>query len=201
MFKPALRLLIGAAVLVAGVAVPAGASWANPGIRYIGPSSHYANPPDGVRCVQEVVGLAQDGQFGDQTYAAVRNWQAAKTMMADGIVGPDTGDQMIMALPESRRFFCARFMPTTFFLMDDSGNTPEGGVVTSSTRPDDAGEAVELGQPVGKCLIKNLVSQFGGAGRVFKVVWKRRLPSREEWLAAPNPVVLGGKVLWCSLMG
>ena len=196
-----LRLLIGGAVLVAGVTIPAQASWANPGIRYIGPSARYANPPDGVRCVQEVLGLSQDGQFGDETYAAVRAWQVGKTSMADGIVGPDTGDQMIMALPEERRFLCAQFMPTTFILMDDSGNTAEGGTVSSATRTGDPGEAVELGQPVGKCLVKGVVSQFAGAGRLAKVVWKRRLPSRAEWTASPNAWKFGGGVLWCTLMG
>jgi hypothetical protein len=199
--KSVLRLLTAGAVMTAGVLVPAQASWANPGIRYIGPSAHYLNPPDGVRCVQDVLGLNADGQFGDQTYAAVRNWQAGKRIMADGVVGPATGDQMIMALPESRRFRCAQFMPTTFILMDDSGNTAEGGTVSNATSGGNAGAAVAMGQPVGKCVVKGVVSQFTGVGRLAKVVWKRRLPTPTEWKASPNPWLFTGGVLWCTLIG
>jgi hypothetical protein len=121
--------------------------------------------------------------------------------MADGIVGPNTGDQMIMALPETRRFFCAQFMPTTFILMDDSGSTAEGGTVSSATSEGDAGAAVAMGQPVGKCVVKGVKSQFTGPGRLAKVIWKRRLPTPAEWKAAPNPWTFSGGVLWCSLIG
>lgn len=189
-------------VVAGGVLATAGAASANPGIRFIGPSAHYANPPEGVRCVQAVIGQAEDGQFGDATYAAVRTWQVGRRLLADGIVGQATGDQMIMALPEDRRFACARYMPTTFMLMENDGKTAEGPTVTNAPRGTDPGGAVEMGQPVGKCVVKAVAGAFSGSiGGLVKVVWKRRLPTQQEWKASPNPVAIGGKIIWCTLIG
>ena len=189
-----------AALITCLVVAPAGAAQANPGIRYIGPSNHYVNPPEGVRCVQRVVGLPDDGQFGDATYAAVMRFQDDHNVMADGIVGPETGDLIVLATPDAERFACARFMPTTFILMDDAGDTAEGGTVYNETPRGDVGEAVELGQPIGKCVVDGVKSHLTGPGRLAKVIWKRRLPTAAEWRKAPNPVLFTGGLLYCVLL-
>lgn len=43
---------------------------------------------NGVKRIQEALGLAQDGVFGSGTEAAVKAWQAKNNLVADGIVGP-----------------------------------------------------------------------------------------------------------------
>lgn len=52
-----------------------------------------ADPPmrgDDVRRVQDVVGVKVDGIYGPRTTAAVKAWQRAHELVADGIVGPLT---------------------------------------------------------------------------------------------------------------
>lgn len=48
-----------------------------------------------VKLVQEKLGLSADGIFGNGTDKAVREWQAANGLVADGIVGPKTYSKMI----------------------------------------------------------------------------------------------------------
>lgn len=48
-----------------------------------------------VKLVQEKLGLAADGIFGSGTDAAVKKWQAANGLDADGIVGPKTYAKMM----------------------------------------------------------------------------------------------------------
>ena len=43
---------------------------------------------DAVKRVQRKLGLAADGVFGSGTEAAIKKWQAANDLVADGIVGP-----------------------------------------------------------------------------------------------------------------
>ena len=40
--------------------------------------------------IQRLVGVTADGRYGDKTVAAVKRWQAAHKLPADGIVGPRT---------------------------------------------------------------------------------------------------------------
>ncbi len=181
-------------------------SLANPNIPYIGPSARYSNPPEGVRCVQRAVGVTQDGQFGNQTYAAVKRFQAKYRLMQDGIVGPLTGDQIIMTLPERDRFNCAKYVPTSFLLMDDNGRTPEGGVVrTCATAADkcDKGVAVAKGGSIGKCVVHAVVGRVLGVGQIVTVVRQGRLPTLSEALKGPTPVtglLAAGGVFFCVLV-
>jgi len=43
-----------------------------------------------VKGIQEVVGVKADGDFGPGTEAAVKKWQAANNLVADGLVGDNT---------------------------------------------------------------------------------------------------------------
>jgi peptidoglycan hydrolase-like protein with peptidoglycan-binding domain len=49
--------------------------------------------PD-VAKIQAVVGVAVDGVFGFDTASAVKKWQRANGLVADGIVGPATQEKM-----------------------------------------------------------------------------------------------------------
>lgn len=45
---------------------------------------------DDVKTLQKILGVTVDGCFGSQTEAAVKKWQSAHGLVADGIVGPKT---------------------------------------------------------------------------------------------------------------
>lgn len=45
---------------------------------------------DGVKLLQEKLGLKVDGDFGPATERALRNWQRSKGLIADGVAGPNT---------------------------------------------------------------------------------------------------------------
>lgn len=50
---------------------------------------------EGVKLVQEALGLGADGIFGGGTEKAVKAWQAENGLSADGIVGPATFEKLI----------------------------------------------------------------------------------------------------------
>jgi peptidoglycan hydrolase-like protein with peptidoglycan-binding domain len=56
-----------------------------------------ATPNGKLGIVQRIVGVNADGRFGRSTRAAIRAWQAAHGLRADGIVGPLTWAAMIAA--------------------------------------------------------------------------------------------------------
>jgi peptidoglycan hydrolase-like protein with peptidoglycan-binding domain len=45
--------------------------------------------------VQKALGIAADGDFGPGTERAVKAWQQANGLTADGIVGPKTLEKLI----------------------------------------------------------------------------------------------------------
>jgi peptidoglycan hydrolase-like protein with peptidoglycan-binding domain len=49
---------------------------------------------DGLKRVQMELGIPADGRYGPQTAAAVRSWQAARGLQADGLVGRLTWGRM-----------------------------------------------------------------------------------------------------------
>lgn len=49
---------------------------------------------DAVKLVQAIVGAKPDGNFGAKTHELVRNWQKAKGLTYDGVVGPTTWKAM-----------------------------------------------------------------------------------------------------------
>lgn len=193
--------LIAIALLGTGLIFLSGTASADPDVRYIGPGPSYANPPEGVRCVQQAVGADMDGQFGQLTYGAVKQFQANNGLSVDGIVGPQTGDAVIATLPEDRRYDCAQDVPTSVAIMDDNGDIAGGGTAYNATPNGDPGGVVDTGKPIGTCLVKGIKSQFIGAGRIAKVIWKRRLPTTAELSKAPNPLTFGAGLIFCHVVG
>lgn len=50
---------------------------------------------DGVKMIQEALGIGADGIFGKGTEAAVKKWQSENGLTADGIVGPKTLEKLL----------------------------------------------------------------------------------------------------------
>jgi peptidoglycan hydrolase-like protein with peptidoglycan-binding domain len=96
--------LAGTVLLLTGTTAPANA---DPMVAIIGPgpSGNY----DGVVCIQQMLGVYPDGQFGQQVYDAVKSFQARHQLPADGAVGPATGSALIEVF---QRDDCYYSLPT-----------------------------------------------------------------------------------------
>jgi peptidoglycan hydrolase-like protein with peptidoglycan-binding domain len=74
-------------------------------LRSNGPAARSANAKrahgDGIRAVQQALGLPVDGVFGKKTAAAVREFQEKHGLKADGVVGPATWQAL--GVPNAQR--------------------------------------------------------------------------------------------------
>ena len=50
---------------------------------------------DGVKIMQEALGITADGDFGPGTERALKQWQASNGLVADGIAGPATFEKLL----------------------------------------------------------------------------------------------------------
>jgi peptidoglycan hydrolase-like protein with peptidoglycan-binding domain len=75
---------------------------------------------DGVLCVQMALnradgaGLAEDRNFGPRTDVAVRVFQQKRGLTPDGIVGPNTGNEIYKWDDWINHPWCYNYIPTTF---------------------------------------------------------------------------------------
>ncbi len=80
-----------------GSSVPLPAPAASSGgmeFKYPGKPVKLGSKGTDVMLVQAVVGVKADGDFGPKTEAAVKAWQTAHKLKADGVIGPVTWDKM-----------------------------------------------------------------------------------------------------------
>ncbi|MER5744699.1 peptidoglycan-binding domain-containing protein [Streptomyces sp. NPDC002225] len=79
-----------------------------------------ANTYNGVKCVQQLVNdlsfstgyhtVAVDGSFGPDTNGAIRAFQSWEHLPVDGIVGPNTGDALLIATKDG--YGCNTYIPS-----------------------------------------------------------------------------------------
>lgn len=110
-----IRLFTVTAVAAGTVLATGSGALANPGVAFIGPGPGYHNDPAAVRCVQDALRLTPDGQYGQQTYDAVRGLQAQWGLSVDGVVGPQVGDRIMMSVPAAEEQLCFYLVPTTYY--------------------------------------------------------------------------------------
>ncbi|MEU6864832.1 peptidoglycan-binding domain-containing protein [Streptomyces sp. NPDC046876] len=100
----AVRAGVLAATAALAAAGLAGTAQASTGASYVGRG--YAEQGDGVWCVQHLANdlarqrgratVKEDGYWGPKTEAQVRWFQGQFSLNADGIVGPKTGDHLLL---------------------------------------------------------------------------------------------------------
>ena len=49
---------------------------------------------EGVKLMQEALGIGADGDFGPGTERALKEWQSANGLVADGVAGPATFEKL-----------------------------------------------------------------------------------------------------------
>lgn len=111
-FTKLLTLTIATTAAGIGLALaPGSAALASTTAPWVGPG--YSEDPDAVACVQVMVGADLDGDYGQETYDKVKQWQSDHGLEPDGIVGPETGDTILAAMPSDWRVTCYPDLPTT----------------------------------------------------------------------------------------
>ena len=141
----------------------------------------------GTQCVQQALNITEDGLFGPQTYGAIKAFQEAHGLSVDGIVGPQTGDQLLGLTRDP--YFCAKWVPTSFMLMDNNGNLAEGGQVINPAKVLDPGAITAQGGSLKDCLVKGAKGSFTFGG-IVKVLWKHKLDLDPYIMAADTVACL-----------
>jgi peptidoglycan hydrolase-like protein with peptidoglycan-binding domain len=116
--------VVTATVALAAAGVSSSAS-ANPYARWIGPGQ--ANTYNGVWCVQHLLNVLrdpnwhhidEDGIFGPDTEGAIQGYQDAQNgpglpyLQPDGIVGPQTGTDLLISTYGGAGTDCETYVPT-----------------------------------------------------------------------------------------
>lgn len=122
--RVAIRAAVGGTVAVLATVGLIGTAQAAPGVPNIAEGSSNSH---GVWCVQYALNnfydkvenshqrpLSQDGVFGPQTADMVRWFQAKVELGVDGIVGPDTGEELLPwdADKNGTAGYCWKYVPT-----------------------------------------------------------------------------------------
>jgi peptidoglycan hydrolase-like protein with peptidoglycan-binding domain len=173
-----------------------GTANADPGIAWIGPHVH---APEAVRCVQSAVGAQVDGQYGNETMHKIRVVQQSAGLLADGVVGPYTGDYLLPNTYDPA--YCAKWIPTHYVFQVDDSTTPAPPPAAAGVNGPKPDGVIDAGKPMTQCIYNGVKGQLLGATKIAKVIWKRKLPSPGEWLRAPNPIIFGGRLTVCYIFG
>ena len=88
LFRTKLIAVLTAALLLIATAAPA------PAADYPGEPLRLGSRGEAVRVWQEALGISADGYFGPQTREATIQWQSERGLLADGIVGPSSWKAM-----------------------------------------------------------------------------------------------------------
>jgi peptidoglycan hydrolase-like protein with peptidoglycan-binding domain len=113
------RGAVAAGTAALAVSAFAGVAHADPGVAYIKPGQR----SQAVSCVQQGLvdagyHLDVDGIYGNGTYKALTDFQKARHLQADGVVGPKTGDALYYGYLKpsgnlAQEEACGYLVPTT----------------------------------------------------------------------------------------
>lgn len=97
------------------------------------PTQSIGNRGTDVKALQYLLNIAADGDFGAETDRAVKSFQAAHQLLADGIVGPATWNQLVTTLRVGSRGNAVKALQT---LLNEKNNSGLGvdGVFGSGTQ-------------------------------------------------------------------
>ncbi|WP_433802898.1 peptidoglycan-binding domain-containing protein [Actinomycetospora sp. CA-084318] len=157
---------VAAGAVIVGLAVGvAPAASAEEGADFVGPNSTslelngypglVGNSGFPVECVQRALLREPDGDYGQDTFDAIRRFQALHGLEVDGVVGPATGDRLIPSLPAAFKKSCYGVIPTTTSL-------PE-----AEERPVVPGRTVSE-EDFGSCMEENNTG-LPGVGKIARI--------------------------------
>lgn len=121
--QKALAVTVAGAVGVTGFLTTAGTASAAEGVPFVGPGSMslelngypglVGNSGFAVECVQRALLATPDGDYGQETFDRIQEFQELHGLEVDGVVGPETGDKLIPSLPDAYKASCYEVIPTT----------------------------------------------------------------------------------------